>query len=98
MRCPPPTDTGWTIPNLYRLLTESRPPATFCRGHVERLYKDGDSMQKVYSFVGVSPQVGARSLFLLAALVSCVLSVVLWCGGHPEQAICSVLRVPPTLP
>ena len=54
-------------------------------------------MQKVHSFVGTAPELRARSLFLLAAFVSFVISVVLWFGGHHEQAIFVGLWVPSVL-
>ena len=54
-------------------------------------------MQKVYSFVGAAPEVRARSLFLLAAFVSFVISVVLWFGGRHDQGIFVGLWVPSIL-
>ena len=54
-------------------------------------------MQKVHSFVGVAPEVRARSLVLLAAFVSLVISVVLWFGGHHDQGIFVGLWVPSIL-
>ena len=42
-------------------------------------------MEKVQSFVGVAPEVRAKSLILLAAFVSFVLSVVVWFGGHHQE-------------
>ena len=54
-------------------------------------------MQKVHSFVGAAPEVRARSLVLLAALVSFVLSVVLWFGGHHQEGIFVGLWVPSIL-
>ncbi len=54
-------------------------------------------MQKVHSFVGAAPEVRARSLVLLAAFVSLVLSVVLWFGGHHQQGIFVGLWVPSIL-
>jgi hypothetical protein len=54
-------------------------------------------MQKVYSFVGAAPEVTARSLFLLAAFVSLVISVVLWFGGRHDQGMFVGLWVPSIL-
>lgn len=54
-------------------------------------------MQKVHSLVSAAPEVGARSLILLAAFVSFVLSVVLWFGGHHDQGIFVGLWVPSIL-
>ena len=54
-------------------------------------------MQKVHSFVGAAPEVRARSLVLLAAFVSFVISVVLWFGGHHDQGIFVGLWVPSIL-
>ena len=54
-------------------------------------------MQKVHSFVGVAPEVRARSLVLLAAFVSFVISVVLWFDGHHDQGIFVGLWVPSIL-
>ena len=54
-------------------------------------------MQKVHSFVSVAPEVRARSLILLAAFVSFVLSVVLWFGGHHDEGIFVALWVPSIL-
>lgn len=54
-------------------------------------------MQKVQSFVGDTPQVRARSLILLAAFVSFVISVFLWFGGHHDQGIFVGLWVPSIL-
>ena len=54
-------------------------------------------MQKVHSFVGVAPEVRARSLVLLAAFVSLVISVVLWFGGQHDQGIFVGLWVPSIL-
>ena len=54
-------------------------------------------MQKVQSFVNAAPEVGARSLFLLAAFASFVISVVLWFGGHHDQGIFVGLWVPSIL-
>ena len=54
-------------------------------------------MQKVNSLVSAAPEVGARSLILLAAFVSFVLSVVLWFGGHHDQGIFVGLWVPSIL-
>ena len=54
-------------------------------------------MQKVHSFVGAAPQARARSLVLLAAFVSFVISVVLWFGGHHQQGIFVGLWVPSIL-
>jgi hypothetical protein len=54
-------------------------------------------VQKVQSFVSAAPEVGARSLILLAAFVSFVISVVLWFGGHHDQGIFVGLWVPSIL-
>ena len=54
-------------------------------------------MQKVHSFVGAAPEVRARSLVLLAAFVSFVLSVVMWFGGHHQDGIFVGLWVPSIL-
>ena len=54
-------------------------------------------MQKVHSFVGAAPEVRAKSLVLLAAFVSFVISVVLWFGGHHDQGIFVGLWVPSIL-
>ena len=43
------------------------------------------------------PETGARALFLLAAFVSFVLSVLLFFGGHEEQGIFVGLWVPSIL-
>jgi hypothetical protein len=61
------------------------------------LSKDGDVVQKVHSFVGAAPEVRARSLVLLAAFVSFVLSVVMWFGGHHQEGIFVGLWVPSIL-
>jgi hypothetical protein len=49
------------------------------------------------SFVSAAPVVQARSLILFAAFVSFVISVVLWFGGHHEQALFVGLWVPSIL-
>jgi hypothetical protein len=54
-------------------------------------------MQKIHLFVSARPEVRARSLVLLAALVSFVVSVVLWFGGHHDQGIFVGLWVPSIL-
>ena len=54
-------------------------------------------VQKVHSFISTAPEVRARSLVLLAAFVSFVISVVLWFGGHHEQGIFVGLWVPSIL-
>ena len=54
-------------------------------------------MQKVHSFVGAAPEVQAKSLVLSAALVSFVISVVLWFGGQHDQGIFVGLWVPSIL-
>ena len=54
-------------------------------------------MQKVHSFVRAAPEVRARSLVLLAAFVSFVISVVLWFGGQHQQGIFVGLWVPSIL-
>jgi hypothetical protein len=54
-------------------------------------------VQKVHSFVSATPEVGARLLVLFAALVSFVISVVLWFGGHHQQGIFVGLWVPSIL-
>jgi hypothetical protein len=41
-------------------------------------------MEKVHTLVTARPEVGARTLILLAAFVSFVLSVVLWFGGDKQ--------------
>jgi hypothetical protein len=52
---------------------------------------------KVDSFVAAAPEVRARSLVLLAAFVSFVVSVVLWFGGRHDQGIFVGLWVPSIL-
>lgn len=54
-------------------------------------------MQRVHAFVSAAPEVRARSLVLLAAFVSFVISVVLWFGGHHDQGIFVGLWVPSIL-
>lgn len=54
-------------------------------------------MEKVHSFVGAAPEVRARSLVLLAAFVSFVLSIVVWFGGHHQEGIFVGLWVPSIL-
>ena len=54
-------------------------------------------MQKVQSVVKAAPEAGAKSLILLAAFASFVLSVVLWFGGHHDQGIFVGLWVPSIL-
>ena len=54
-------------------------------------------MQKVQSVVRAAPEVGAKSLILLAAFVSFVLSIVLWFSGHHDQGIFVGLWVPSIL-
>ena len=54
-------------------------------------------MQKVHSLVNAAPAVQARSLVLLAAFVSFLISVVLWFGGHHDQGIFVGLWVPSIL-
>jgi hypothetical protein len=54
-------------------------------------------VQKVHSFVGAAPEVRAKSLVLLAAFVSFVISVVLWFGGQHDQGIFVGLWVPSIL-
>lgn len=54
-------------------------------------------MQRVHSFVSAAPEVRARSLVLLAAFASFVISVVLWFGGHHDQGIFVGLWVPSIL-
>jgi len=54
-------------------------------------------VQKVHSFVSAAPEVRARSLVLLAAFVSFVISVVLWFDGHHDQGIFVGLWVPSIL-
>lgn len=54
-------------------------------------------MQKVHSLVKAAPEVQARSLVLLAAFVSFLISVVLWFGGHHDQGIFVGLWVPSIL-
>jgi hypothetical protein len=61
------------------------------------LYKDGAHVEKVQSFVGAAPEVRAKSLILLAAFVSFVLSVVVWFGGHHQEGIFVGLWVPSIL-
>ncbi len=53
--------------------------------------------QRVHTLVMTRPETGARALFLLAAFVSFVLSVVLWFGGNEEQGIFVGLWVPSIL-
>jgi hypothetical protein len=54
-------------------------------------------MEKVQTLVSARPEVGARALILIAAFVSFVLSVVLWCGGDKQQWIFVGLWVPSIL-
>jgi hypothetical protein len=54
-------------------------------------------VQKVQSFVSAAPEVRARSLILVAAFISFVISVVLWFGGHHDQGIFVGLWVPSIL-
>ena len=54
-------------------------------------------MEKVQTLVMARPEVGARTLILLAAFVSFVLSVVLWFGGDKQQGIFVGLWVPSIL-
>ena len=54
-------------------------------------------MQKAHSYDSAVPEVRARSLVLLAAFVSFVISVVLWFGGHHDQGIFVGLWVPSIL-
>jgi hypothetical protein len=54
-------------------------------------------VQKVYSPLSSAPEIRARSLILLAAFVSFVVSVVLWFGGHHDQGIFVGLWVPSIL-
>jgi hypothetical protein len=54
-------------------------------------------VQKVHSLIGPAPEVRARSLILLAAFVSFVISVVLWFGGQHDQGIFVGLWVPSIL-
>jgi hypothetical protein len=54
-------------------------------------------MEKVHTLVTARPEVGARTLILLAAFVSFVLSVVLWFGGDKQQGIFVGLWVPSIL-
>jgi hypothetical protein len=54
-------------------------------------------VQKVHSFVGAAPEVRAKTLVLLAAFVSFVISVVLWFGGQHDQGIFVGLWVPSIL-
>jgi hypothetical protein len=54
-------------------------------------------MQRVHSLVGAAPEVRARSLVLLAAFVSFVVSVALWFQGHHDQGIFVGLWVPSIL-
>jgi hypothetical protein len=54
-------------------------------------------MERLHSFVGDTPEVGARALILLAAFVSFVISVVLWFGGHRQEGIFVGLWVPSIL-
>jgi hypothetical protein len=54
-------------------------------------------VQKVHSFVGAAPEVRARSLVLLAAFVSFVLSIVVWFGGHHQEGLFVGLWVPSIL-
>jgi hypothetical protein len=54
-------------------------------------------MEKVQTLVTARPEVGARTLILLAAFASFVLSVVLWFGGDKQQGIFVGLWVPSIL-
>jgi hypothetical protein len=55
------------------------------------------AVQRVVSFVSAAPVARARSLVLFAAFVSFVISIVLWFGGHHDQAIFVGLWVPSIL-
>ncbi|MDQ6815848.1 MAG: hypothetical protein M3018_00365 [Actinomycetota bacterium] len=54
-------------------------------------------MEKIQTLVTARPEVGARALILLAALVSFLLSVLLWFGGDRQQGIFVGLWVPSIL-
>jgi hypothetical protein len=54
-------------------------------------------MEKVQTIVTARPEAGARTLILLAAFVSFVLSVALWFGGHQQEGIFVGLWVPSIL-
>ena len=54
-------------------------------------------MEKIQTLGTARPEVGARTLILLAAFVSFVLSVVLWFGGDKQQGIFVGLWVPSIL-
>ena len=54
-------------------------------------------MQRVHTLVTTRPEAGAWALILLGALVSFVLSVTLWFGGHEQQGIFVGLWVPSIL-
>jgi hypothetical protein len=54
-------------------------------------------MEKVQTIVTARPEVGARTLILLAAFVSFVLSVTLWFSGHKQEGIFVGLWVPSIL-
>ncbi len=53
--------------------------------------------ERVVAAVRERPDVGARALLLLGALVSFALSVSLWFSGHHEQGIFVGLWVPSIL-
>jgi len=54
-------------------------------------------MEKVQTIVTARPEVGARTLILLAAFVSFVLSVTLWFSGHKQEGLFVGLWVPSIL-
>jgi len=54
-------------------------------------------MEKVQTIVTARPEVGARTLILLAAFLSFVLSVTLWFSGHKQEGIFVGLWVPSIL-
>lgn len=54
-------------------------------------------MHRLQSLVFAAPELRARSLILLAAFVSFVLSVALWFGDHRDEAIFVGLWVPSIL-
>lgn len=54
-------------------------------------------MDKVHTLVTTHPEMGARALILLGALISFVLSVSLWFGGNQQEGIFVGLWVPSIL-
>ena len=54
-------------------------------------------MPRVHSLLSAAPVVRARTLILVAAFTSFVISVILWFGGHHQEGIFVGLWVPSIL-